>query len=122
MSAQHTPGLLVVRGYSIYTTEGTPVADTCLTTSHPDNDHANALRLAACWNACEGLNPDELARFGLGVATGSEIHKLREQRDELLQLLEHAKHLINISTGKKSKLRAMGVIDEAIAKATKESP
>lgn len=81
----------------------------------------NARRLVACWNACDGLDIDLLARFGLGTASGSEIFKLHEQRGKLLQLLEHAKHLINISTGKQSKLRAMKAIDEAIANVTKEA-
>jgi hypothetical protein len=60
--SEHTPGRLVVRGgYSIYTADDkTPVADTCLTNSVPDNDEANARRLAAAWNACEGLPTDDL--------------------------------------------------------------
>jgi len=61
MSA-HTPGKLVVRGgFSIYAADGkTPVADTCLTNSLPDNDEANARRLVACWNALDGLSQDAL--------------------------------------------------------------
>ncbi len=65
MSA-HTPGRLKVRGgFSIYADDGkTHVADTCLTNSVPDNDEANARRLVACWNACEGLSTEALEAYG----------------------------------------------------------
>ena len=56
--------------------------------NNPGMREANARRLAACWNACEGLDTDELERFCLGTATGSEIHKLRFQRDELLAAID----------------------------------
>jgi len=58
--SEHTQGKLICRGYSIYTADWkTPVADTCLTASLPENDHANARRLVACWNACEGIADPE---------------------------------------------------------------
>jgi len=53
-----------------------------------DNIGENAHRMAACWNACAGLDPDHLARFGLGSATGSEVYQLREQNAELLDALQ----------------------------------
>ena len=53
-----------------------------------DNSGENAKRMAACWNACAGLDPDHLARFGLGSATGSEVYRLREQNAELLEALQ----------------------------------
>lgn len=55
-----------------------------------DRDTAliNARRIVACVNACAGLDTDELERFGLGPALGSEIFKLCKQRDELLAALE----------------------------------
>ena len=46
------------------------------------------VRMAACWNACAGLEPDHLARFGLGSATGSEVYRLREQNAELIDALQ----------------------------------
>jgi hypothetical protein len=55
-----------------------------------DNSGEHAYRMAACWNACAGLDPDHLSRFGLGSATGSEIHRLREQNAELVDLLKDA--------------------------------
>lgn len=60
--SEYTKGKLIVRGgFSIYSEDGkTPVADTCLTNSVPDNDEANARRLVAAWNACDGVSTDNL--------------------------------------------------------------
>jgi hypothetical protein len=55
-----------------------------------DNSGENAKRMAACWNACAGLEPEHLARFGLGSATGSEVYRLREQNAELIDLLKES--------------------------------
>lgn len=93
MSAR-TPGRLTVRGgYSIYADDGkTPVADTCLTNSVPTNDEANARRLVACWNACEGLSTEFLARIDSiqAALTGQLVvtQALEAERDELLDALE----------------------------------
>lgn len=100
MNAQHTPGRLTVRGgYSIYADDGkTPVADTCLTNSVPDNDEANARRLVACWNWCEGQDTDGLelstkigrtAKDFITEAYAKEL-ELIAQRDELLAALKLA--------------------------------
>lgn len=40
---------------------------------------ANARRLVACWNACDGISTEELE--------AGAIQKLREQRDELIAAL-----------------------------------
>ena len=53
-----------------------------------DNSGKNAQRMAACWNACAGLDPDHLARVGLGSATGSEVYRLSEQNAELIAMLK----------------------------------
>lgn len=101
MSAKHTQGRLVVRGgFSIYADEGkTPVADTCLTASVPDNDEANARRLVACWNACEGLHTESLER---GAPLADQIVDALNQRDELLEALrcaiKKAPELITVSS------------------------
>lgn len=96
MSEKHTQGKLIVRGYSIYAEDRTPVADTCLTSSTPDNDHANAVRIAACWNYCNGLDTDDMvfavaAGGSVAAAFDAELKKNRKlagQRDELLAHLE----------------------------------
>lgn len=94
----HTPGRLVVRGgYSIYADDGkTPVADACLTNSVADKDEANARRLVACWNACEGISTDELETTG-GAAVGwtrtaSKLIHATTQRGELLEALNGLLH------------------------------
>ena len=89
MSASHTPGRLTVRGgYSIYADDGkTPVADTCLTNSIPTNDEANARRLVAAWNACEGLHTESLER---NEPLGDQLVDALNQRDELLAALKLA--------------------------------
>lgn len=48
----------------------------------------DARRIVACVNACDGLDVEELERFGLGSALGSEIVNLRRMRDDLLAALE----------------------------------
>lgn len=84
-TTSHTPGRLKVqhphagnRGWEIAFEPG--LEQVCQNVTE-----ANARRLVACWNACEGLDTDKLERFGLGTAFGSEIFELRAQRDELLE-------------------------------------
>lgn len=108
MSAQHTPGRLVVRGgYSIYTAGLTPVADTCITNSETANAEANARRLAACWNACDGMETDLLENIVLtgdtlvGRFTAREIaheikeRELRSQNADMLAALIVAREFIS---------------------------
>lgn len=49
---------------------------------------ANARRIVACVNACQGLSTDELEQHGLVSAVGYELIELTKQRDELLTALE----------------------------------
>ena len=103
MSAQHTPGLLRA-GVSKY--QGVQ----SFTAVSEDNEQkivalcglagaadelesiANTCRLAACWNACEGLDTDLLENIATMGDTLASRFKLRdqterelaEQRDELL--------------------------------------
>lgn len=86
MSAQHTPGRLVVRGgYSIYTEGLTPVADTCIWNSETANDEANARRLAACWNACDGISTENLESNRPVKELAELCNAELSQRDELLK-------------------------------------
>jgi predicted metal-dependent phosphoesterase TrpH len=79
-----------------------------VTWSRGQKSEANARRLVACWNACDGIETDHLERHGLPDfakkisdlrAQHDELQKqvaeiaqlgmvLREQRDELLAALE----------------------------------
>ena len=52
---------------------------------------ANARRLVACWNACEGIATDELeeiARTGGMLGPREDVAKIAEQRDELREALQ----------------------------------
>lgn len=118
MSAQHTPGLLVVRGYSIYTADGTPVADTCLTASHPDNDHANALRLAACWNAFDGLPTTQIESVVNVPEFFFKHMDLMDQHRELLAALDGLLNVLPSATTHP----AIKAAKAARANATKEAP
>lgn len=98
--SKHTPGgVTFKRGqfgssvFVIYGKDGFPIAQT-ISNSSPEGmerarrgEHeANARRLAACWNACEGLSTEHLEQHGLpGFAQA--ISDLRAQRDELLEAL-----------------------------------
>lgn len=117
MSDKHTQGRLIARGgYSIYADDGkTPVADTCLTNSVPGNDEANARRLVACWNACEGL---PTAWIEGGAADILEHAKsLKSQRDELLATLKELLSGIFDGPDESDAARLIAKARAAIAKA-----
>ena len=60
---------------------------------------ANARRLVACWNACEGIATDELeeiARTGGMLGPREDVAKIAEQRDKLRDVL--LKYSIPIDT------------------------
>ena len=109
MTTQHTPGRLDVvndtgEWAAEYDAEGTTCSVGLVTESgsmvalavayspnifaDPDPT-ANARRLVACWNACEGINTLllEQLRVPLRDLNGSEL-ALLEQRDELLDALK----------------------------------
>ena len=81
MSAQYTPGHAKAGGNGIH------IGVQCLATSHTDPKARriqDARRIAACWNACEGLPTDALEK------NPASLSQLLTQRDELLIALEHA--------------------------------
>lgn len=81
----------------------------------------DARRLVACWNACEGIDTEDLEAANVSI-----IHKLHDdaskrvlaQRDELLEALEDA-HLELRDAGKHM---AASVASEAIAKVKGATP
>ena len=92
---QHTPGPLKNVKHSIYSDAGYSIALTLLTRSSlgEEHDEANARRLVASWNACDGISTDELETTG-GAAVGwtrtaSKLIHATTQRDELLEALKH---------------------------------
>lgn len=90
----HTPGRLVVRGgYSIYTAEGDiPIADACDSIDcGSDEIEENARRLAACWNACDGIGTGSLLS-GYALITAFQREQDRADKadrkcDELAEML-----------------------------------
>lgn len=105
--SKHTPGKLTVglsgdlEGYALkadptiaegflgakvawilaYTTKGRP--------DFPDEEKANADRLADCWNACEGLNPEAIRKVittALRVVTAFQGAEGDESRDAIAAL------------------------------------
>jgi hypothetical protein len=99
MNAQHTQGQLRAGpngGYGLGPVNAIFIAESevCgeliarLDTNPPNpNVEADARRLVACWNACEGIDTEHLERHGL-PAFAKTISDLREQRDDLLAVLE----------------------------------
>lgn len=98
MSAPHTPGRLSFEkyegacyfngkqqdGYAIKGLEMVPDYE------HPMHTEANARRLVACWNACEGIPTEVLEAQqagGLPWHVADQIEQ-RIQRDELLAALQ----------------------------------
>lgn len=89
MSAQHTPGRIVVRGTSELH-DGDTGKMRGMATSKDD-----AHRFAACWNACEGLStealekaqPGEIAEWG---KLAGKMPALMARSNELLEMLMRA--------------------------------
>jgi hypothetical protein len=93
MSTQHTQGLLVASEpsdtlHAIRDTKGRVVADVGYSGTNA-GDIANARRIVACWNACDGIDTQYLESYGL-PDFAQKISDLAAQRDELLADLEDA--------------------------------
>lgn len=101
MSDKHTPGRLhigktVASQYTLYDEHGQRVAnsfESVMVSQRSDGEcEANARRLVACWNACEGLDTETLELMASGNAPSlreifGEHGQLWGQRDELLAAL-----------------------------------
>jgi uncharacterized Zn finger protein len=99
VSAQHTPKRVKVqhphagaRGFEIAFEPG--LEQVC-----QDITEANARRLAACWNACEGLSTESLETESSAVMgwtrTASKLIAATTQRDELLAALRATDEFID---------------------------
>lgn len=90
--AKHTPGRLRVSSGWLITADGSiPIAEESPHHSRTEND-ANMARLAACWNACEGL-PIYALEAGRVSPDAFQLNESRadqaeRQRDELLDALQ----------------------------------
>jgi protein tyrosine phosphatase (PTP) superfamily phosphohydrolase (DUF442 family) len=77
----------------------------------PDGE-ANTRRIVACVNACRGLPTEELEQKGFVAAVGTQLLKVEQQRDELLEALNEAVETIEWMNGCSSPAR--NVVEEAI--------
>lgn len=106
MSAGHTPGRLSTdcadhdEPYqNIKLQVGKHTVATVYIDDAPVHDYnreqrANARRLVACWNACEGISTDELVQIadtGGMLGPREDVARIAAQRDELLAALREAK-------------------------------
>jgi hypothetical protein len=89
MSAGHTMGRLATNVIRL-TTEGQQ--KTLASMSIYPQDKEDARRLAACWNACDGIPTEALEAEGSAVMgwtrTASKLLHAMTQRDELLSALQ----------------------------------
>jgi len=118
MSTKHTPGPWNVK-YSkfsiIETQEGAQVAE-CKNLTGLVNLQANARRIVACVNACEGIETSELEEIAVSggmLGLREDVARAAKQRDALLEALEELVSEFGVC-GLTEKARA------AIAKATGE--
>lgn len=117
MSTQHTQGPLIVwpdnnRRFQVGPSTNYTVAQMMQTPLH--NQEANARRLVACWNACEGLSTEALERLGTLDRARVELDVIRAQaiaqRDELLNEMRQAMRW----AGHRDEVRR--ILSDAIAK------
>lgn len=119
MSAQHTPGRLKV--FSAYATPEIRTQDDAFVANTSPYNEANARRLVACWNACEGIDTEYLEG---DESLPHYARRLMTQRDELLAALKQVRGEVQyMASGMthsvwrtKQAQEAMANIDAAIAK------
>lgn len=125
MSENHTKGRLVlgphgaIRGGPVIRfMNGSAQEQVAMTTGAvwmgPGEHVANARRLVACWNACDGIPTDALEKGRLSrdafEAEESRADKAEAERDALLDVLKRCREMVNHPD-------AVAVVDAAIAKA-----
>jgi hypothetical protein len=126
MSAQHTQGRLEANdkrskgggGFSLFA--GGQYIGFVSDSDAITDWEANARRLAACWNACEGIEDPENVIPQLRRANDlvQQLEPLRIQRDELLAALRIAKTALVQWHVPGNRYAALDVINAAIAKVT----
>lgn len=111
MSAEHTQGRLVADSRALFVPGGDGIM------AHVESD-ADARRLAACWNACEGSDVEDLERLGADF-----IKPLIDLIDERDQLKAQTEDLITVAAHQVQQLEAARALlrevltadDEALA-------
>jgi hypothetical protein len=122
MGAQHTEGRLVHHPEdNIFTIDGRRVFEVQARSLdvHCDERDANARRLTACWNACDGVPTDMLETIANLVPATVPYRLLRAQRDKLLAALRlcNARLLARMHTDSGDDCEAYSAACAAIAKA-----
>lgn len=129
MNAPHSPGPITFKAdgeanrYAMFTGDGYWL----LTVLHngvmlSETQEANFRRMAACWNACEGLSTrtiEIMAQLGGVTSKMPVVAKLAAERDELLEALRHIEGSAMDITCERRTIRdaARAAIDKAEGKA-----
>lgn len=114
--AQHTPGR--IKAFNLYATpEIRDQQDNFIATVKDGSDRAaaDARRLVACWNACDGVSTKLLEE------SPAPFSQLRAERDELLEALKKASVVLACACVDAPQIEphaAYAVVCAAIAKAT----
>ena len=82
-------------------------------------EEADARRIVACVNACEGISTEYLEKFS--ATTFNDFKRMKEQRDELLTIVKGFHRKLetyrNVYSGDKELRRLLDECEAAIAKA-----
>ena len=74
--SERLTGQLTSDGHELLTMPGVRIAGVRVPRAEHETDIATAKRLAACWNACEGINDEELTD---GVVSKLELREVLEE-------------------------------------------
>lgn len=126
-TAKHTPGLVKVqhphagpRGFELADKE-TGLQQVC-----QDATEANARRLAACWNACDGIGTKRLEDLGRPlmqhlIGCDERAARMVKERHELLEALQGILEIANVRIDDPRSAQ-FDKARSAIAKATEAQP
>ena len=96
--AKHTKGTVIAKDCKVSLPDGMVLAVAQIIPSRVrdldaeiDEAITNARRLAACWNACDGMSDEQVSH---GLVSASVHSSLANQRDELLKALEELKEAV----------------------------
>lgn len=105
MSSEHTPGPWRVVSWPVnklveYAIRG---AEPVATMARYNGAEANARRIVACVNACEGLPTETLEAAGLGKGVLDHLKAERDALREQIAFLEHFADAPDMKTGKNTR-------------------
>lgn len=119
MSEKHTPGRLAanpIQPNQIATADARrEIARATILSSHHETA-ANARRIVACWNACEGISTEalELGAIQDRIASAcGELYEVKRQRDELLQAIKNLVSVFSLDSEESEVVVARATIAKA---------